>query len=279
MDENTRIRIYIDGEEEASIDFMLLLGHGIGSSEEIEALNVPWGTKRIGHDADGAIYNTYQIPFSKSFMVTATHPTGGMFWYIIRGVEGMPAVVGNLELPLCDTRLKLYKNVDVDVTPYDFLTLVDVTNTAGLLYQVTLSAQSSNFEYLEGCFRAGIDSSNITWLSSGTEDFFLSGYYFNHGIYHTDNSGLTYKEDPGKMSAYKFFENDPMLFSKSFAMFWRCGDNVDPNDYGCPSDWPPPSEGPPSPKRTANKYSKGNGYGAPKKTTVTSYVWMYEYTR
>ena len=241
MDENMRIRIYIDGEEEASIDFMLLLGHGIGSDEKTEAQYVPWGTRRIGHDADGAIYNTYQIPFSKSFKVTATHPTGGTFWYIIHGICSMPVIVGNgLELPFCQTRLKLYKNVDIDMAPLQFLTLANVTNTAGLLYQVTLYTRSTDYNYLEACMRAKIDSDNITWLSSGTEDFFLSGYYFNRGVYHTDHSGLTYKEDPGTMSAYKFFESDPIFFAKSFALIWRCGETINVNQ-GCPNDWPPPA--------------------------------------
>ena len=267
MDENMRIRIYIDGEQEASIDFMLFLAHGIGSDEKTEAQYIPWGTKRIGHDADGAIYNTYQIPFQKSFRVTATHPSGGEFWYIIRGVEGMPVVVGNLELPTHNTRLRLYKNVDINLTPYQFIMLVNLNSTAGLLYQVTLSATSTDFQYLEGCMRAKIDGSKINWLSSGTEDFFLSGYYFNSGVYHTDNSGLTYKSDPGTMSAYKFFENDPVLFSKSFELMWRCGDTNDV-DKGCPSDWPPPPE--------ENWYSKQN-YSSPSETVVTSYAWVYEY--
>jgi len=46
--------------------------------------------------------------------------------------------------------------------------------------------------------RAKIDgAANITWLSSGTEDFFLSAYYFDAGVYHTENSGLTYSNGKG----------------------------------------------------------------------------------
>ena len=269
MDENMRIRIYIDGEEKASIDFMLFLAHGIGSGEKVEVQNVPWGTKRIGHDADGAIYNTYQIPFNRSFKVTATHPTGGTFWYIIRGMESVSVIVGNLELPISSTRLKLYKNVDIDMAPLQFLTLANVTNTPGLLYQVTIFAQSSDYNYLEACMRAKIDGSDISWLSSGTEDFFLSGYYYNRGVYHTDHSGLTYKENPGTMSAYKFFESDPIVFSKSFELIWRCGETINVNQ-GCPNDWPPP---------VAETYNNEKRYSSPSlaNTTVTTYAWVYEY--
>ena len=264
MDSNMTIRIYIDGESTASLDFQVLLAHGVGFSESIEVEYLPWGTKRIAHAADGGIYNTYQIPFSKSFKVTATHPRGGMFWYIIRGVENFPLVLGNLQLPT-STRLRLYKNVNVTLQPLEFITLANVTNSAGAVFQVTLAANSTSYNYLEACMRVRIDGSkNITFLSSGTEDFFLSAYYFNKGIYHFDNSGLTAKKDPGLISAYKFFENDPLLFSKSLELMWRCGETLDGED-GCPTSYPRPSEDKIlDPKVLAN-------------TTVTTYAWVYEW--
>ena len=271
MDERMRIRIYIDGEAEASLDFMLFLAHGIGYTEELEKQYIPWGTRRLAHTADGGIYNTYRIPFSKSFRVTATHPVGGYFFYIIRGVENMPVVVGDLVLP-ANTRLRLFKNENVKLTPLEFITLANVSTTAGMLFQATLAANSSDFNYLEACFRARIDgAANVTWLSSGTEDFFLSAYYFNRGIYHLDNSGLTYitSSPASAMSAYKFFENDPLLFTKSFELIWRCGETINSNS-GCPNDWPPPG-----PSESTNQ----RGF-SPKlaDTVVTTYAWVYEYS-
>ena len=270
MDQDMRIRIYIDGETEASLDFQLLLAHGVGFTEAMERQFIPWGTRRIAHAADGGIYNTYRIPFSKSFRVTATHPKGGVFWYIIRGVENFPVVVGDLTLPSASTRLRLYKNVDVKLTPLEFITLVNTSNTAGMLFQVTLAANSTDFNYLEACMRARIDgTADTTWLSSGTEDFFLSAYYFNRGLFHFENSGLTFKDNSGIMSAYKFFENDPLLFTKSFELIWRCGETINVSE-GCPSDWPPPG-----PSR-----GQPRGYSSPKlsDTVVTTYAWVYEYS-
>ena len=260
MDEETRIRIYIDGETAASIDFMLLLAHGVGGTESDEVGNIPWCTKRIAHAAAAGIYNTYRIPFASSFKITATHPNGGTFWYIIRGVENYPLILGDLLLPKT-TKLKLYKNVGIVLKPLDFITLADVDATAGAVFQVTLSANSVDFNYLQACMRIIIDGSNSTmFLSSGTEDFFLSAYYFDDGLYHLDNSGLTLKEGRGQMSAYKFFENDPLLFNTSLKLSWRCGENND-----CPSDFPPP---------TSRSYRLKDP-PQPANTTVTTYTWVY----
>ena len=265
MDENMRIRIYIDGETTASIDFQLLLAHGIGFTEKLEAQYIPWGTRRIAHAADGGIYNTYKIPFSKSFKVTATHPNAGSFFYIIRGVENYPLILGELMLP-STTRLRLYKTVGVELKPFEFITIANVSNSAGAVFQVTLAANSTDYNYLEACMRARIDgATNMTWLSSGTEDFFLSAYYFDKGVYHMDNAGLTFKDNKAAMSAYKFFENDPLLFSKSLELIWRCGETINGPD-GCPNDYPPPG-------------GKEFSYSSPNlaNTKVTTYVWVYEW--
>ena len=243
MNQNARIRIYIDGEEDASLDFNLFIAHGLGFPETEELKNIPWGTRRIAHTANGGIYNTIRIPFSKSFRVTATTQSSGMMWYIIRGVENYPVVLGDLVLP-SHTRLRLYKNENFFLKPLDFMNLAYVKSSAGALFMVTMVAESSNLVFLEGCFRAYIDGSNrTTWLSSGTEDFFLSAFYFNKGLYHLNNAGLTFKSNQSspvsRIAAYKFFENDPLLFTKSFELWWRCSDDIVSTDkYGCPNSWP-----------------------------------------
>ena len=262
MSEDTTISIYIDNETLPSIQFLLYVGHGIG----FVAKQPPWNTKRISVDANNGLYNTYQIPFSKSFRVTATDPNGrGSFWYIIRGVYNYPLIVGELELPN-SARLRLYKNEKVNLRPYEFLNLVDIQDASGFLFQVTLAAESTDFQYLEACMRAYIDG-NITFLSSGTEDFFLSAFYFNEGVYHSDNSGLTYIQGPGTISAYKFFETDPILFRKSFRLKWRCGEIVGTAPDDCPN------------VDTSTLLTKDKPISSPgvDTTIVTTYTWVYEW--
>jgi len=117
--EETRIRVYVDGEERASIDFQLFLGHGIGYKDDFG----PWGTKRIGKTGQpSGVYNTYRIPFGKSVRITAQlapgHDGNKRFWYIFRGVENMPLVFHGIRLPHT-ARLRLYKLEDYTAEPLE----------------------------------------------------------------------------------------------------------------------------------------------------------------
>ena len=82
------------------------------------------------------------------------------------------------------------------------------------------------------------------FLSSGGEDYFLSAYYFNEGEFRTPNSGLTYYDGAGGLSAYKTHDRDPIFFSDGLSLVWRngedttgCGDTMH-----CPNQWCPPGQ-------------------------------------
>ncbi|KAL5516887.1 hypothetical protein EMCRGX_G002326 [Ephydatia muelleri] len=272
MQSGTRFRIYVDGEADPSLDYDVFLFHGIGLGGEQPADNPPWGTRRVGRTANGGgLYNTFRIPYSVSIRVTVTTPYSGLFWYIIRGVENYPLVLGDLQLPN-NTRLRLYKNVNVSLQPYEFLILADPKSSAGALFLVTIVATNSEGapQYLEACFRAVIDGEQTSFLSSGTEDMFLSAYYFDSGPFHLENSGVTVlSSDASTMSAYKYFENDPILFSESLLLLWRAGETPD-GPEGCPSDFPPPGEG----QRRRQSFRMPSPSGT---TSVVTYALVYQW--
>jgi hypothetical protein len=155
-----------------------------------------------------------------------------------------------------------------------------------MLYQVTISGRSKNLMYLEACLRAYIDGSKQPLLlSSGTEDYFLSAYYFASGLYHMENAGAThFDRDQGAFSAYKFHDNDPIFFEKGFRLVWR---NCE--DYQCPSSYASLLEYVPRNTTVNNAILKqamiqkhktiypelNNVDMAP--VNVTSYVWVYQY--
>jgi hypothetical protein len=129
----TRIRVYVDGEEKASIDMELMMGHGIGFQDE----GAPWGIERIGKTGDpSGIYNTYRIPFDKSVRVTATRGKGETddppFWWIIRGVENLSVQLGGVVLP-GSARLRLYKVENRVTEPLEEIDLYN-RKVSGALY-------------------------------------------------------------------------------------------------------------------------------------------------
>ena len=250
--DRTRIRFYVDGETKASIDMELFLGHGIGWGDPA----APWGSERLGKSGHpSGLYNTYRIPFGKSIRVTGQLGAGvekpQVFWWIIRGVGNLPVFLGNIRLP-DNARLLLQVRDNVELEPLQFFD-IGHSSHAGALYQVTLAVASKNFNFLEAVLRAYMDGAKEPLLlSSGTEDYFLGTYYFNRGMYHFPIAGLTHKEQAAdgtcRFSAYRFHEDDPIIFQKGFRLAWRNGEE-----------------------------KGGKPYGTPQRSRATSYVWLYEW--
>ncbi len=247
----TRIRIYIDGERQASIDMELMMGHGIGFQDE----SAPWGVERIGKTGQpSGIYDTYRIPFGRSVRVTAQRAKNEQgnppFWWIIRGVENLPLELGGVRLP-SRARLKLYKIENRPTRPLEELDMYD-GHGSGALFQVTIAAKSANFCFLESCVRAYLGSGKTPlMLSSGLEDYFLGTYYFNRGKYYTPVAGLTHLVRDKEFSAYRFHEADPVFFQNGLRLTIRDGEQIVGKVYG-----PPPG---------------------PAETVFTTYVWVYEW--
>jgi hypothetical protein len=116
-----------------------------------------------------------------------------------------------------------------------------------------MAAKSSNLEFMEGQMRAYLGSaSEPEFLSSGLEDYFLGTYYFNRGLYHLPQAGLTHKDEKeNSFSAYRFHEEDPIVFSAGIRLACRCGERRGNKTFG----------------------TTGN----PQATTYTTYTWTYEW--
>lgn len=247
--DRTRIRVYVDGEADPSIEMELGLGHGIGFGDAA----APWGIARMGKTGQpSGIYNTFHIPFSKGVRVTAhlakdVHQNPP-FWWIIRGTEGIPVTIGGLRLP-DSARLKLYKKEHYLAGPLEEFELCDA-HTPGALFLVTIAAKSENFNFLEAQMRAYVDgASEPMMLSSGLEDYFLGTYYFNRGRYYTPVAGLTHLDQKDhSISAYRFHDSDPLFFTKGLRLTYRCGEKTD-----------------------------NHLFGNPKPTTYSTYTWVYQW--
>jgi len=254
--DRTRVRVYVDGEATPSIEMELGLGHGVGFGDN----NAPWGSEKLGKTGHpSGLYNTYKIPFGKSIRITAQRakdsPDGAPFWWILRGAENLPVTIAGTRLPP-NARLKLHKLENHVAQPLEEFALCDVPG-AGALYQVTIAAEGlrksddwTSFSFLEGIMRAYIDGAKSpTELSSGLEDYFLGTYYFNRGRYANGLAGLTHFDAKNKaFSAYRFHDEDPVLFQQGLRLTCRCGEQAN-----------------------------GKTVGNPPATRYTTYAWVYQW--
>ncbi len=249
---NLRIRIYVDHEVKPSIDMRLGMGVGVGFGDPA----APWGTRFSGiTGAPSGTFLNYPIPFSRNIRVTAELPEGvqreTVFWWIVRGVKGLPLYFSGIQIPTSG-RLRLHRIDDQQVSPLEEFELCRVAGS-GMIFQVTMAAKSTNLEFMEGQMRAYMGTSKEPqFLSSGLEDYFLGTYYFNRGLYHLPQAGLTHKDEANSsFSAYRFHEIDPVFFSNGIRLTCRCGE------------------------KRGNKVFGTTGH--PQPTTYTTYVWTFEW--
>lgn len=252
--EDTRIRYYVDGEANPSIDMQLFLGHGIGFNDR----QAPWATRHLGKiGKQNGIFNNYRIPFARSIRVTAKRADHAdpdpQIWWIIRGLEQGRVSLGGVELPR-EARLRLIRLEDHEAGPLEEFDLCNVEGP-GALYQVTIAAQGASFTYLEACMRAYMGGEHAPlMLSSGLEDYFLGTYYFDTGTFHADIAGLThFNKDDHSFSAYRFHDDDPVFFRSGLRLTCRCGET----EHGQPGE--------------------KQGYLDPTKTRYTTYAWIYQW--
>ena len=255
--EHTRIRYYIDGEAEPSIDMNLYMGHGVGFHDN----HAPWANKHMGKiGRQNGFFNNYQIPFGKSVRVTAQRMDESKkaedIWWIIRGVENGRARLGGITLTE-SARLKLHRLEDHTAQKLEEFDLCNVKGR-GAVFQVAIAAQGlagKEPTYLEACMRAYTGSSaKPVMLSSGLEDYFLGTYYFNSGRYHNDTAGLTHLDGKNlSFSAYRIHDEDPLFFNNGMRLTCRNGETK----HGTPT-------GP-------------IAYKEPPPTRFTTYTWVYQW--
>lgn len=245
--ENGRLRLYVDGEATAAYDVTLLEVANVGSRAAIGD-NRPSDPSPFGHTlfgktaSSGGVYTTLRVPFQKSLRVTVTPPstcnTQMTFWFVIRGVKGIPGVIfGDFLLPPT-ARLRTLHNVTRSVPPLGYVT-VTAPAGGGTLAVVMQDVQSTDLNYLEGCVRAFVDgASDAQFLSSGTEDYYMSASYWDEGLYTTPLAGLTYKSPGNNATAsYKTHERDPVMWTSSFQLAFRNFEVTDGSPGSCPYRW------------------------------------------
>jgi hypothetical protein len=219
----------------------------------------PPGNSQMGQY--GGIYNNYHIPFGNGIRVTVVAmnpPSSPTLWWIISGTSNLPCVVAGYTLP-STARLNLYRNEWLMAQPLQEFNLANIGSGHGMVYQVTVAAQGSNyagnanFNYMEGEFRAYLNgSTNAMPISSGTEDFFLgAGYFHQNQLYDGEPAGLTSLNPTAgnnSFSAYRLFTQDPLFFQNGLRLTLRCGEQIN-----------------------------GQTIANPQPTAYATYTWVYQW--
>lgn len=243
---NTRIRMYIDGNNKATIDYNLYEAHGVGPLQE--ASSFPFASAKFGHAAESGWFNTIKIPFSQNITVTLESPVSGNFWYMIRGMENYPLILGDLLLP-SSARLNVHR-LNITITNRQWVTIanasIDQTSKGGgALAHTNWLVSSPSQKYQEGCVRVVIDgdSNQPLWLSSGFEDYFLVAYF--HASTTTKvrlpfsgfDRNATH-DGENSVACYRIHQPDPILFTHSLELQWEAP-VTDGKTAECPHNWPP----------------------------------------
>lgn len=263
-------RYYVDGEAEASVEFTPALACGVGFGDQA----APWGNKWMGKGAQSTgWFHNLPVPFYKSIRITyqlAPEDAGAdaTLWAIVRGSEGLPLRLGEVELPLSEGSVRLdLQRRGAHLEPLDFYDMASVpSGKAGTIFMTALFVNGTeNFNYMEGCFHLYTPATQAwpgTLLSTGMEDYYDSAFYFNGGGFHMPVSGETHKVADGTFSGYRFHEMDPLVFKDGARLQWRNGDVTDPaTGLKCTLE----SGGIPA----------GGNPGHPGPSDVSSYAWIY----
>lgn len=168
------LKIYVDGEETPSVQFDIgTLGTHFASSL------VKIGTQNIGISEDGSDNSSFvfkfKIPFATGVRVDVTNPTatnGVLYAQVFYTTDW----TDSRRLKSAGVTFLNHATV-TDGDTYDFL---DLASGAGVVVWHSLVGDgASNQTYLEGNVGVYVDGEvSPSILSSGTEDWFLSGWYY-----------------------------------------------------------------------------------------------------
>lgn len=213
---NLLLRAYWDGEAspsvEAPIGDFFLQGHrafapepGLGG----HTLALPLGL------SSGGLYCFLPMPFSKARIEVENMGCEEIaaFYYIIGYYTGLE--VGDMG------RLHAKWRREKEVAPGEPYLILRARGRGHYigtyLYMRGLSLKGAivgGLGFLEGNVKIVADG-EVAYCATGTEDYFLSGWYFIGGAYNAPFHGLVHKDERGgEVAAYRFHIPDPVPFKE-----------------------------------------------------------------
>jgi hypothetical protein len=143
-------------------------------------------------------------------------------YWSIRGLEGVPAVLGAYELPE-NTRLLLVSKTKY-LKALERETFLDLKGMSGMVYHVEANIKGKNLDFMEGPVVSYIDGREIV-LGTGMDDYFSSAWWMTQSEQRYSLPGSMGVVDRGTdyLVAYRLHEDDPVVFSDSIKFEWQNG--------------------------------------------------------
>lgn len=225
------IRMYWDGESYPSVEVPLgdFFGTGFGYKQY---------TSRFVGMSSGGFYCYFPMPFNKSARIDIVNQTGidiDSYYYNIdyqKLVQPFDSTVGYFHA---------WWHRVIRTTSRDNYVILDAEGHGQFVgCNLNLQGYDGNLWFLEGDEMIYVDGESKPSVNgTGTEDFFNSGWYFNHGEFSAPYHGLILKDDStSRIAAYRFFVGDAVPFEKSIRVTIEHGtENTEAADYSSTAYW------------------------------------------
>lgn len=234
--EQTVLKVYVDGSGTPVVNCTLArFFAGDYNPPAFKTRFLGFDTATAGGGGQKRSYQCYfPMPFTTGMRITLTAPSGYAISYCWWQVGY------NLGDSISWGRMKKFHAVETTNTSLaanSRHTMIDVSSVRGALLGCFLRIDGTSFTFLEGNVRVFVDGEDTAaYESSGMEDYFNHGFYFQSGVLTTDYHGLTKKDAAAfVIGAYRFHVLDPIQFETGLKMDFQNGDTSQ-QAYTGPSD-------------------------------------------
>ena len=222
------LKMYWDNETEPSVAVPLgdFFGNGFDKRHYVA---LPMGV------SSGGFYCYLPMPFQRRARIVVENGTGieiDAFYYQIGLVK-----VDRLENNVPTFHAWWHRDIRTDEPdPHVVLDAKGRGRFVGL--SLNAESYSGGLVFLEGDEVFLVDG-EFRGQGTGTEDYFNSGWYFQHGMFAAPYHGLVVKDDDrGRIAAYRWHIPDPVVFQDSIRITLEHGhNNAEVADYATTAYW------------------------------------------
>ncbi len=225
------LRMFWDGEANPSVE--VPIGDFFGTGFEYRH----YFSAYVGMTS-GGYFSNLPMPFQKSARIEVDNQTGQelyAFYYHIDYQKLAEPLEEDVAYFHCQWRRELRTDPKQN---YVVLEAEGQGHFVGL--NMSMQSYERNLSFLEGDEMVYVDGETFPSIyGTGTEDYFISGWYFNRGEFAAPYHGLILKDDSlGRIAAYRWHVSDAIPFQKSLRFTIEHGHaNSEVADYSSTAYW------------------------------------------